>query len=210
MSYMADAARTPALFIEAFYDACEALRANELYEIPDVTLMNQILSEHDVSFEIRPPQLVALHQAARVARPSPPPTLAEEASNLIRTSLQRAEELLAGNHPREAVQEMWWILESIATSFRGVTLPTGTVQGKYFNEIAKELRQASRGTTLDRVVEWCVNLQGYLSSPTGGGVRHGLDLNKGRPISPEEGRLFCNLILSYITYLLAEHAMLVP
>jgi hypothetical protein len=51
-------------------------------------------------------------------------------------------------------------------------------------------------------------LHGYLSSPTGGGIRHGLDFNSGRPISDEEGRFFCNLILSYVAFLMAEHARL--
>lgn len=208
MKYMNDAARNPPLFIEAFYDACEALRVEGRYELPDIRLMNEILRESSVLFEIRPPRLVRVDSGARVQAPEPPPTLAEEASAIIRQSLQRAEELLGENRPREAVQEMLWILESIATTFRGATISIGTVQGRYFNEIARELRTASRGTTLERVVDWSTQLHGYLSSPTGGGVRHGLDLNSGIAISSEEGRLFCNLIFSYVTYLMAEHARL--
>lgn len=210
MRYMEEAAHTPELFVEAFYDACEALRVDDSYELPSVDLMNEILREHRVLLEIRPPRLVRVATGARVPHPVPPPTLAEGASAIVRKSMQRAEELLGENRPREAVQEMLWILESIAITFRGATLSTGTVQGRYFNDIARELRAASRGTTLDRVVEWCTQLHGYLSSPTGGGVRHGLDLNSGTAISPEEGRLFCNLILSYVTYLMAEHARLCP
>lgn len=208
LKYMEEAARNPALFIEAFYDACEALRQEGKYELPGVGLMNEILREHEVLLEIRPPRLARVESVARVPDPEPPPTLAEGASGIIRRSMQRAEELLGENRPREAVQEMLWILESIATTFRGASLPTGTVQGRYFNEIAKELRAASRGTTLERVVDWSTQLHGYLSSPTGGGVRHGLDLNSGTAISLEQGRLFCNLILSFVTYLMAEHARL--
>jgi hypothetical protein len=210
MRYMEEAAHTPELFVEAFYDACEALRVDDNYELPSVDLMNEILRGHRVLLEIRPPRLVKVATGARVPHPAPPPTLAEGASAIVRKSMQRAEELLGENRPREAVQEMLWILESIATTFRGATLSTGTVQGRYFNDIARELRAALRGTTLDRVVEWCTQLHGYLSSPTGGGVRHGLDLNSGTAISPEEGRLFCNLILSYVTYLMTEHARLCP
>jgi hypothetical protein len=208
MTYMAEAAKTPELFVEAFYDACEALRVDRKYELPSIDLMNEILREHRVLLEIRPPRLVRTATTAHVQRPAPPLTLAEGAWTIIRKSMQRAEDLLGENRPKEAVQEMVWILESIATTFRGATLSTGTIQGRYFNEIARELRAASRGTTLERVVEWCTQLHGYLSSPTGGGVRHGLDLNSGTVISPEEGRLFCNLILSYVTYLMAEHARL--
>jgi hypothetical protein len=202
------AAHNPPLFIQAFYEGCENLRDDQSLEIPDVRLMNQILCEHQVPYEIRPPRLVRLQASTRIAVPTAPPTLAEGAAALVHESMQRAEELLSINRPREAVQEMLWILESIATAFRGIQLPSGTVQGRYFNEIARELKGASPGTTLARAVEWCIQLYGYLSSPTGGGVRHGLDLNRGTPISPEEGRLFCNLILSYITYLMAEHARL--
>lgn len=208
LNYMAEAAKTPELFVEAFYDACEALRADGKYELPGIHLMNKILRDNNVLLEIDPPRLARLEVGARVPRPAPPPTLADGASAIVRESLQRAEDLLAQNRPREAVQEMLWILESIATTFRGVALSTGTVQGRYFNNIAKELRTASRGTTLERVVEWCTQLHGYLSSPTGGAVRQGLDLNSGTAISPEEGRLFCNLILSYVTYLMAEYSRL--
>ena len=45
-------------------------------------------------------------------------------------------------------------------------------------------------------------------SPTGGGVRHGADLKAGIPMQPNEARLFCNLIRSYISYLMAEHERL--
>lgn len=209
LAYITEAAKTPELFVAAFYDACEALRADGKYEIPAIGLMNEIIRENHVLLEIRPPHLVRLEIGGRVPHPAPPPSLAESASAIVRESLQRAEDLLGQNRPREAVQEMLWILESIATTFRGATLSTVTIQGRYFNNIAKEMMVASRGTTLARVVEWCTQLHGYLSSPTGGGVRHGLDLKSGTVTSPEEGRLFCNLILSYVTYLMAEHAKIV-
>jgi hypothetical protein len=208
MGSMGHAACNPALFIAAFYDGCEELREGDEYELPDAELMNEILREHGVLFEIRPPRLIRVRSAARVTPPPALPSLAESAAEIIQQSLRRAEDLLAQSRPREAVQEMLWILESIATTFRGVSLPNKTVEGRYFNEIVKELRAGSQGTTLARVLDWSTQLHGYLSSPTGGGVRHGLDLNSGKPISSEEGRLFCNLILSYVTFLLSEHSRL--
>lgn len=48
-------------------------------------------------------------------------------------------------------------------------------------------------------------LHGYLSSPTGGGVRHGTDLKEGIAIQPHEARLYCNLARSYLSFLLEEH-----
>lgn len=48
-------------------------------------------------------------------------------------------------------------------------------------------------------------LHGYLSSLTGGGVRHGMDLKAGVASHQNEALLYCNLIRSYITYLIEEH-----
>jgi hypothetical protein len=57
------------------------------------------------------------------------------------------------------------------------------------------------------VLAWVTTLHGFLSSPTGGGIRHGTDLRTGIVIQPNEARLFCNLIRSYISCLMAEHAL---
>jgi len=206
--HMGHVAETPELFLGAFYDACEELRTDETLEIPPVSLMNEILRENGSPFEYDPPRLITRQSIAHVAHPEPPPSLGDSAMAVVTTSFRRAEELLNERRPREAVQEMLWILESVTTVFRGLELPTGTVQGRSFNEIARELRASGHGKTLERVVEWCSSLHGYLSSPTGGGVRHGLNLKAGTQISDEEGRLFCNLILSHVTYLMAEHARL--
>jgi len=84
-------------------------------------------------------------------------------------------------------------------------LESGTIQGKYFNRIIDDLRQAHRDKTLDQILLWVTTLHGYLSSPTGGGIRHGADLKAGIATQPNEARLFCNLIRSYITFLIAEH-----
>ncbi len=95
------------------------------------------------------------------------------------------------------------------TAFRGIETTTGgVIRGKYFNRIIDDLRRVARGSTLNRILEWMTNLHGFLSSPTGGGVRHGIDLNAAVQIGPAESRLFCNLIRSYTGYLLAEHERL--
>ena len=73
------------------------------------------------------------------------------------------------------------------------------------NKIAEDLRRYQKGTTLSQVFSWITALHGYLSSPTGGGVRHGVDLRSGISVQPNEARLFCNLIRSYVSYLMAEH-----
>jgi hypothetical protein len=103
---------------------------------------------------------------------------------------------------------MLWLLESVVNGFKGLDMGTDTIQGKYFNRIVKDLRRSQPATTLDRVLDWTTALHGYLSSPTGGGIRHGIDLKAGIAIDVEEARLFCNLIRSYLGFLLAQHAQL--
>lgn len=211
---MSEAAANAPLFIEAFYDACEALRQrgdSDLFA-PDPAMINKVLTKHEVGYKVAPPHLILIDEAETevvVPVPERPPTLAEQAVEVFQRSVRRSEELLSEDHDREAVQEILWLLETVATAFRGVDTDTGTIEGKYFNQIVRELRQqAGRGTSLDRILDWMTTLHGYLSSPGGGGVRHGLDLNRGVAISHSEARLFCNLIRSYLAFLLTEHERL--
>lgn len=207
-SYMSQAADNAPVFLEAFYDACQELIEQGLFA-PDAAMINEVCEKYDIGYVLRPPELLLRESvtAATVPVTERPPTVAESAMELLQQSLQRAERLLSDGHHREAVQETLWVLESVTTAFRGVDSVGDTVRGKYFNEIVKDLRRIAKGSSFERVLEWVTTLHGYLSSPTGGGVRHGLDLNTGMPIGASEARLFCNLIRSYISYLLAEHEL---
>jgi hypothetical protein len=208
---MRRAAENAPLFLEAFHDACDSLRQrDEQYYVPDSAMLNTVCAKHQIGYEIQPPHLILLEtQPGLIAVPQQPPTLAETAVTLFQESLSRAGELLQEGRGREAVQETLWLLESVTTAFKGIEAGTNKIQGKYFNQIIGELRQWSQGTTLERVLDWITSLHGYLSSPTGGGIRHGLDLNDGTAISQNEARLFCNLVRSYLAFLLAEHERLV-
>lgn len=202
----AAAENLPAL-IEAFYDACASLRRkNQDWWLPDQDYINAVLRKYNVGYQINEPDLVALEKGApAVPIPTVPPSLEETALEVYQSSVARAEQLLGQGHPREAVQELLWLLETISTAFRGLETESGTVAGKYFNQIARDLRAKHHGTTFDRVLEWVSSVHGYLSSPSGGGVRHGLDLEAGAQVTVNEARLFCNLIRSYIGYLIGEH-----
>lgn len=208
-SIVRQAAENAPLFLDAFYTACESLRTSEFFT-PDASMINAICEKHKIGYVLRPPQLFLREElgATTVAVPGHAPTLAEKAHEQLQESLQRSETLLSEGRYREAVQETLWVLESLSTTFRGVTGEKGTVKGKYFNDIVRDLAVISKGTTLERVIDWIKAVHGYLSSPTGGGVRHGLDLNDGVPIDSAEARLFCNLIRSYVSYLIAKHAQL--
>ncbi|GAA4175880.1 hypothetical protein [Shinella granuli] len=193
------------LFIEAFYEACEALRGEGSVAVPDVGRMNRILREHSVGYEIRPPELIAVGLHQPIAVPERYQSLDEQAQEIVQKSLLQSEKLLAEGHPRQAVQEILWLMESVVTAFKGLSTGESTIAEKYFNKIAKELQAKKKGQTIEQVLAWLTTLHGYLSSPTGGGVRHGVDLKSGITIDADEGRLYCNLIRSYVTFLMAEH-----
>lgn len=209
-TYAREAARNAPLFIEAFYDACLTFAGDDpdLWA-PDVDMLNDLLAKHKIGYVIRPPRLEPReHATMTIEVTPPPPTLAERAVTILQESLVRSEELLSERRGREAVQESLWLLETVATAFRGVETETGSVEGKYFNQIVRDLRVAVPDGVLNRVLDWVTGLHGYLSSPTGGGVRHGLDLSRGVEIGDSEARLFCNLIRSYLSFLLVEHQRL--
>lgn len=206
--YMGKAASNAPLFIEAFYDACTALQEQGL-AVPDINRMNRILYENDAGYEIRPPNLIAHNPSAPIEVTPRVPSLDQQARELVQESLKASERAVADGNGRQAVQEILWLLETVSTAFRGLETPDGnTIQGKYFNKIVDDLRRSHKGTRFEQVLTWITALHGYLSSPTGGGVRHGADLKLGIAMQPNEARLFCNLIRSYISYLMAEHERL--
>jgi hypothetical protein len=213
-SDMSYAAENAPLFLEAFYDACMEFQSHGMFA-PDAEMINALCERHRIGYILKPPELlfresVSATVNAPVSVDNCTRTLAEEAIEILQQSLARSEQLLKEGHHREAVQETLWVLESVTTTaFSGLETTTGEViRGKYFNKIIDDLRRLARGSTSDRVLEWMKNLHGFLSSPTGGGVRHGIDLNAAVQIGPAESRLFCNLIRSYTGYLLAEHERL--
>ena len=188
-SYMEYAANNAPLFIEAFYDACETLQANHPeFALPDVGWMNRTLSDNGAGYEIRPPDLINRNRQVAIALPDRVVSLDEQAQELIQKSLAESEKLLAEGRDRPAVQEILWLLETVSTAFQEIETETGTVRGRYFNKIAEDLRRRHKGKTLEMVLNWMTALHGYLSSPTGGGIRHGADLNAGIVLQPNEAR----------------------
>jgi hypothetical protein len=211
MSDMQDVMRSASanapLFIEAFYDASESLR-REGIAVPGLRVINKILATFDAGYEIRPPDLICTLEATEPTQPvnvpHEAPSLDRQARDIIQQSLHQSEELLSEGRDRQAVQEVLWLLETISTAFQGLPTDNGTVQGKYFNKIVEDLRRRNPGTTLNQVLDWMTTLHGYLSSTKGGGIRHGADLKADIATRPHEARLFCNLIRSYIGYLIGE------
>ena len=205
---MGSAAENAPLFIEAFYDACKHLEGTGQAPPLPLAVVNRLLAEHETGFKIEPPDLVATRAIPPVAVEVDAPSLDEEALLLIHKSLGQAQQLLREGLGRQAVQESLWLLETVFTSFRGLPVETATVQGKYFNKIADELRRGGSNPQLTQVLGWITTLHGYLSSPTGGGVRHGTDIATTVRLDSNDALLYCNLIRSYVTFLLGEHERL--
>ena len=146
-SYMDSAAANAPLFIEAFYDACIAL-ATKYPEIalPDVARINRILFENQAGYEIQPPNLISSNTPQIIPVPEHVPSLDEQAQELIQQSLNHSEKLLSEGLSKQAVQETLWLLETVSTAFKGLATDVGTIQGKYFNKIAEDLRNRPQGT----------------------------------------------------------------
>jgi len=205
LAVMDDAAQNAPTFIEAFWAGCEKVKSVfPQNTVPDESLVNQILAYNDVRYEIRFPKLVTRIQTNAPAIVIPQMTDDEHARQLIQKSLTDSDQLLLDRKPRQAVQEILWLLETVSTGLEGHETQSGKIEGKYFNKIVKNLKQQKRNNTLKEVMGWISKLHGYLSTPTGGGVRHGVHLKKGEEMNIHEAHLYCNLTKSYIGYLLAE------
>jgi hypothetical protein len=213
LEYVLRVARANApVFIEAMYIGLERIRARQendrssAFYVPGPAELNDIATDFGIGYLVDPPSLILRSPGTTVVQvPTRPVSLNEQAFEAFERSLRESRAHLSQGRHRQAVQESLWLLESVATVFAGSEVGDGTVQGRYFNKIAHDLRTLGRGTVLERVVEWMTSLHGFLSSPTGGGVRHGTDFNEFREMSRREAELFCNLINSYLAFLLAEH-----
>lgn len=208
-SYMDRAAENAPLFIEAFVEACRHFETSDSeISVPDISMINKILADHETGYQICLPELISAHLSKPISVPEEEVSLDVRAREIIRRSLEESERLLSERRSRQAVQEVLWLLETISTVFKGIDIGDGTVGGKYFNSIIKDLRRYGKRKNIEEILRWITTLHGYLSSPTGGGIRHGTDLKSGPEIDNNEAELFCNLIRSYITFLLAEHQRL--
>lgn len=208
-SAMSSEAENAPLFLCLLWKGWEEAHATDpMIPAPKAAPINAILVRHDLPYELEPPLLLARHAQTPVTVMTPHRTEGERAGALIRRSLEQADRLLLEQRGRPAVQEILWLLETVSTGFKGETSGTGTVEGKYFNQIVKALVRNNRGNATQQALEWMVTMHGYLSSPSGGGVRHGTDLRADVSPSLREAHLYCNLTKSYINYLLAELAAL--
>jgi hypothetical protein len=206
-SAMMRSADNAATFIAAFWGGCGEVHAQyPSIGLPDADVVNQILNEHDVPFELRPPALLARHPQTPIVVHPPEKSIGDRAMALIHASLDQADRLLLEQRARQAVQEILWLLETVSTAFQGRESGIGSVEGKYFNEIIRNLRANNRGSALAEALGWMTKMHGFLSSPSGGGVRHGTQLAADVSPSLTEAHLYCNLTRSYINYLLAEIA----
>lgn len=203
--YMHSAANNAPSFIDAFWSGCQEISLMfSGISTPDETVVNRILADFGEPFEVRPPKLISRGQIPRPDISVPETNLDTSAKALIQQALLQADEFLLAQKPRQAVQEILWLLETVSTAFEGRESEVGTVEGKYFNTIVRDLRRHNKDTAFSEVLGWISKLHGFLSSPTGGGIRHGMNLAEGKHIDANEALLFCNLTKSYIGFLLTK------
>lgn len=207
--YMSSAAANAPLFIAAFYDCCEDLQKRYPdIALPNLMIINNALRETECGYEIQPPDLISVSVHAPVAVRERVKSFSERMHEIIGNSLASSEKLMSEGRSRPAVQEALWLLETVSTAFRGLETDSGAVQGKYFNAIVDDLRRHHKGKVMGQVLNWMTTLHGFLSSPTGGGIRHGADLKADIDLQPNDARLFCDLIRSFTSFLMAEHERL--
>ena len=205
-SAMENAASNAPVFIAAFYTACsEVAERFGSNSAPDVATINRLLEKHRIGYLIDPPKL-RLREAVDVV-PVHPTNLLQQAHEKFRNAVERSEQLLRENKGEEAVNHIWWLLESVSTAFAGLTVNGRIIDGDYFNAVVKDIQRAAGASTLGTVARWLASLQAYLSGPDQGGIRHGRQLHL-EGLQPHDAILFCNLTRSYISYLLAEYELL--
>ncbi len=203
---MENAASNAPVFIAAFYRACtEVAERFGPTNVPDVAMVNRLLEKYRIGYVIDPPKLRP-REAVDVV-PVHPTNLLQQAHEKFRSAVERSEQLLRENKSEEAVNHIWWLLESISTAFAGLTVNGRKIEGDYFNAVVKNIQQAGGGSTLGTVARWLAALQSYLSGTDQGGIRHGRQLHL-EGLQPHEAVLFFNLTRSYISYLLAEYERL--
>jgi hypothetical protein len=206
LSAMSDAAKNAALFIKSYFDVSEQLKMNQNITIPDVSIINTILSEGKLGYKINGTSLEQ-RDNTDVIIPVQKEIIDKDEKNysLILESFNRSDKLLSQGYSKEAVQESLWLLETITTGFLNVDTESEKVEAKYFNQIIKELSKKKTDHVFRNVISWMMTLHGFLSSPTGGGIRHGMDLNLGNVPTIDEARLYFNLIRSYTYYIYSEY-----
>lgn len=203
---MVNAAGNAPVFIAAFYIACSAVAERfGSNRSPDLPTINRLLEKHRIGYLIDPPRL-RLREAVDVV-PVQPTTLLQEAHHKLRDAVERSEQLLQENKGDEAVNHVWWLLESVSTAFAGLTINGRTIEGDYFNAVMKSIQQANGSSTLGTVARWLAAQQAFLSGPDQGGIRHGRRLHL-EGLQPHEAILLFNLTRCYISYLLAEYERL--
>lgn len=201
------AAENAALFVDSLHSALADLeQVQPSISLPPWHVINALLAPS--GYAIDPPNLVIGTIILPVPVPESVASLDAQANDRIQRSLTESQNLLNGGRYRLAVQEILWLLETVSTAFADSEHDDGTVTGKYFNRIVGDLKRLHNGRVLGQVVGWMATLHGYLSSPSGGGVRHGAVLSDTYELDEGEARLFCDLTRSYISYLLYEHQRL--
>ncbi len=170
--------------------------------------MNRVLSEQNTGFVIQPPNLISQDAQELINVSEEPLSLDQQAQEIIQQALAQSEKLCLKDMIGQPSRKFYGFSKLSPLPFRGSILTWGPFRGNtsirspmiYEGSIEEvRWRRFLTGSRLYTVI---------CPRPTGGGIRHGTDLKAGIATQPNEARLFCNLIRSYIGYLIAEHKRL--
>ena len=90
--FMADASTNAPMFIEAFYETCvEICHLDPDAAVPDIRIINEVLSQNSVNYEVDPPRLIARRLNAISVMLPRSKSLSESAHETIRESLERVD-----------------------------------------------------------------------------------------------------------------------
>lgn len=199
-SYLMDARTNPPKFLRTLVEAFNSVRDERTdQEIPEVAHLNKILETHRVGYIIQPDGVLTLRTDYIGEEDTDVPLLVKARAEL-ESSWDKANDLLVQGKPREALEAIWWVVESMTADFAGAKVAGVQVQGTYFNEVIKDIKKAYPGTVRHRALSLLEQIQHWLSDPKQLGIRHGASATAQKVELPE-ARLIVGLVREYAKYL---------
>jgi hypothetical protein len=203
----AGAADNAPAFIAAFWDGCEEVRGQyPEVGLPDVDIVNGILFDHGVPYEIRPPELLARNPQTPIPVQAPEKSIGERSVELVHASLVQADRLLLEQRHARPCRISSGSLRPCRLRSRGSAPGPERSRANMSTTSSGTCAPSTPAARWPEALGWMTRMHGFLSSPSGGDVRHGTQLAADVSPTLKEAHLYCNLTRSYIGYLLAEIA----
>lgn len=199
-TYLMDARSNPPKFLRTFVDALNSVRDERTdQDIPELPHLNTILETHRLGYIIQPDGRLTLRADYIGEVDTEVPALVKARAEL-ESSWEKANGLLVRGKPREALEAIWWVVESMTADFSGTSVAGVPVRGTYFNDVMKDIKKAYPGTVRHRALSLLEQIQHWLSDPKQLGIRHGAS-STAQKVELPEARLIVGLVREYAKYL---------